>query len=114
MTIPKIILIIVEKDITAYCEEKVPLNIRDKVRLGYKIRGNSITLLEIRPHYSIKNKLMEESIAKIKYLPETNQWQLFNQDRNLRWQKYLNFAPYKKFSKVLEEIDRDPTCIFWG
>jgi hypothetical protein len=114
MVIPQSVVERIERKLTKYCEKKVPITIRNKVSLHYKIKGNSIFLYEKRPHYLLKDKILEEPVAKIKYLPNSKEWQLFYQDRNLRWHEYWDLGPEKAISKLIEEIDEDPTCIFWG
>ena len=114
MTIPIKVSKDVETKLAAYCDNKVPKAIRDKLALSYKIERNSIILYEIRPHYQYKNRKMECHIAKIKFLPIKREWQLYYQDRNSKWHKYWNYAPKKRISTIIKEIDRDPTCIFWG
>ena len=114
MTIPKDIRKKVEKEIETYCEKRVPQEVRGQVQLAYKIRGNSIILFEKRPHYIEKQNIIEEPIAKIKYLSESNEWQLYYQNRNLRWSEYWDLGPEKNITILIQEIDTDPTGIFWG
>lgn len=82
--------------------------------LGFMVEGNSIILFKRRPHYLYKNKIVDSPIAKSRYLPVTREWQLYYMNRNLRWCKYWDDEPKKRFSTILNEIDRDPTGIFWG
>ena len=35
-------------------------------------------------------------------------------DRNDRFQRYWECGPSAYVTDLLEEIDNDPTCIFWG
>ena len=42
------------------------------------------------------------------------EWTLFWRDRNHRWHRYKYTAPTTEIARLLEEIDRDPTGIFWG
>jgi len=39
---------------------------------------------------------------------------LFWRDRNQKWHKYDLVEPSSDVLVLLDEIDRDPTCIFWG
>jgi hypothetical protein len=41
-------------------------------------------------------------------------WTLYRRDRNLRFHPYDRLAPSPSVDALLAEIDRDPTCIFWG
>jgi hypothetical protein len=52
-------------------------------------------------------------VAQLRYSASTCQWSLYWADRNGRWHPYddLDSGPV---DKVLNEIEADPTCIFWG
>jgi hypothetical protein len=39
---------------------------------------------------------------------------LYYADRNDRFQLYRECGPSVDIADLLEEIDDDPTCIFWG
>ena len=39
---------------------------------------------------------------------------LFWRDRNLRFHGYDPLEPWQRMNDLLTELDRDPTCIFWG
>jgi hypothetical protein len=41
-------------------------------------------------------------------------WTLFWRDRNQRWHRYDYAAPTAEIATLLNEIDSDPTGIFWG
>jgi hypothetical protein len=41
-------------------------------------------------------------------------WTLYWSDRNARWHRYDLVEPSAEVTALLDEIDRDPICIFWG
>ena len=41
----------VEKLLTAYCENRIPPDLHDQIRLEFTIRGNEVSLFESRPHW---------------------------------------------------------------
>ena len=53
-------------------------------------------------------------IARLRYTAADNSWTLYWRDRNLRFHIYDLLAPSNRVDDLLNEIDRDPTCIFWG
>jgi hypothetical protein len=114
MAIPTELIKKIEIELQKYCNNRIPLEMREKVILVYKIEGNSIILIEKRPHFKIKNRIIESLIAKIKYINKTKEWELYYPNRKLGWSKYWNFKNKKRFSTIINEIDKDPTCIFWG
>jgi hypothetical protein len=53
-------------------------------------------------------------IARLRYTAATKSWTLYWRDRNLRFHIYDLPAPSNRVDDLLNETDRDPTCIFWG
>ena len=53
-------------------------------------------------------------IARLRYTAADKSWTLYWRDRNLRFHLYDLLAPSNRVEDLLTEIDRDPTCIFWG
>ena len=93
-----------------FCEKRIPPRARDQVRMLYRITGRKVILIESRPYYADPTKWSEMPIAQFEYDISTKEWSLYAYDRN---DKRL---PYSKgrLEKLLEELDRDPTRIFWG
>jgi hypothetical protein len=54
------------------------------------------------------------NIAQLRYEPSTEQWTLHWADRNSRWHRYDDLEPTPDVGDLITEIDRDPTCIFFG
>jgi len=53
-------------------------------------------------------------IARLRYTATTKSWTLYWRDRSLRFHVYHRLAPSPSVDAPLAEIERDPTCIFWG
>lgn len=57
----------------------------------------------------------ELRVAKLTVDPTSHKWKLFSLDRNDRLMPYSeHFGLSGKLIDLLDEIDRDPTSIFWG
>lgn len=41
----------VEKLLIAYCEGRIPPDLRDQIRIKFTIRSNEVSLVESRPHW---------------------------------------------------------------
>ena len=52
-------------------------------------------------------------VAQLRYSANTNHWSRYWADRNDRWHRYDDIDP-GPVDKALNEIEADPTCIFWG
>ena len=105
---------LIEQKLSQYCTGKNPVHASHEVRLIFKIRGNGVTLYESRRAFRNPSTWVNISIAQFRYDNETNQWTLYYADRNSRWHPYTVTEPNANFDDLLNEVDRDPTKIFWG
>lgn len=98
-----------------FCHDRIPEHVRDQIRLEADVRGRSITILECRPPWSDPNaEWTRMRIAQLRYDESAPSWTLYWADRNDRWHRYPDLEPAKNIGVLLDEIDRDPTCIFFG
>ena len=101
--------------VAKYCDARVPAHARDEIRIEYKVRGKSVTIFDCRPpwHESVGPEWSRLPVAQRRFDPATNEWTLFCADRNSRWHLY-DFIEPGSISELLDEIEADPTGIFWG
>ena len=114
MALPELVRQLVDTKLSSFCEARVPAQYRDEIRLDYSIRGNSVTLVERRPYFLNREEWIEHRIAQMRFDPEARSWTLYSRDRNDRWHRYPGVADEPDLDVLIEEIDEDPTCIFWG
>ena len=92
----------VTKRLTAYCEARVPHAVRDRVRLGFRIQGHEVVLLEERPAFDAPQKWTESPVAKFRYVASRGVWRLYCQRRDLRWHEYWLRNTAANFGTLLE------------
>ena len=114
MALPELTKRAVEKKLAEYCDRRIPVAVRDQVRLRFKFRGNSVTLFEERPAFRREGVRVDIVVAQFRYERETRLWRLYCADRNSRWHEYFDTDPTHDFDALLAEVDDDPTGIFWG
>jgi hypothetical protein len=102
------------KRLAAFCEARVPMHVRDKVRLGFRVKGNEVVLFEERPAFHEPRDWRELPVAKFRYVETQGIWRLYCQHRDLRWHEYQARPTARRFGVLLKEVDADPTGIFWG
>ena len=100
--------------LSAYCEARVPVHARDKVRLCFRIRGHEVVLFEERPAFHAPHEWSELPVAKFKYVATEDAWRLYCQHRDAKWHSYSEQPSARHFDELLDEVDSDPTGIFWG
>jgi hypothetical protein len=114
MALPPLVRQLVEAKLGSFCASRIPEHARHQVRLGFGIRGNSVTLYEERVTFFKPGEWVRIRVAQLRYAPEDRSWTLYWRDRNDRWHEYSDLDPTSDLTAVLAEIDADPTCIFWG
>ena len=72
---------LVETKLDKYCKEKVPDEVKNQVKMIYKIRGNNVNLYEKRRVYFDFRKWTEMPIAQFRYDAESTRWTLYCADR---------------------------------
>lgn len=105
-----------ENAVAGYCTDKVPSDLADEIRIEYKIRGRAISIYELRPPWSetLGPTWTSMCVATFEWDPDTRCWTLFARDRNDRRLPYDFVAPTPDLKPLLDEVDQDPTGIFWG
>ncbi|MCK4414188.1 MAG: DUF3024 domain-containing protein [Candidatus Eisenbacteria sp.] len=114
MSLPALVRQHLETKLSTYCQQRIPLHMRDQIRIGFKIRGNSVTLFEERPSFRDPSEWGTIAIAQMRYEQDARTWKLFSTDRSSKWHAYRDLSPQRRLDAVLDEIDDDPTGIFWG
>jgi hypothetical protein len=104
-----------EKLLSAFCESRVPAEVRDRVRLEFEIDEVTATLLECRRHWRDASRPWSRSPrARMRFDPKRHGWELLCRDRNAEWHSYGPLPRAKKLEELLAEISEDPTGVFWG
>ena len=113
--LPPLVAQLAEKLFAAFCESRVPVEVRDKVRLEYEIKGVEAALWECRPHWRDASQPWTRSaVAQLRFDTKKHRWALFCRDRNSQWLRYEPAPPTKKLEDLLAVISEDPTGVFWG
>ena len=81
MALSQIHLAQVTKRLTAFCDARVPPNVR-KLRVGFRIKGNEVVLFEERPEFHASYEWREMEAAKLKYIGTLGVWRLYCQHRD--------------------------------
>lgn len=102
--------------IRRWADRRVPERARDQVRLEVDVTDRTVTILECRPPWRPEYgpDWTRFPIARLRYTKSRNRWSLYWRDRNLKFHEYDLVDPSPDVQDLLDEIDRDPTSIFWG
>lgn len=96
-----------------FCTDRTPPDLRDEMRVEVGVRGKSATIFDCRAPLDDLKEWFRMPIGQLRYDPAMTGWTLYWADRNDRWHLYDLIEP-GRVEELLAEIERDPTCIFWG
>jgi hypothetical protein len=100
--------------IRQFCDGRIPAHLRDEARVEAGVRGKTVTIFDCRPpwHPTLTD-WSRVPVAQLRYSPASHAWTLYWADRNSRWHRYDDIDPGTA-DELLDEINQDPTSIFWG
>ncbi len=104
----------IEKIFTDYCEEKIPPQYRNELRVEYQIRGDEVSLIECRAPRRGEGEWTSMKVARFKKDHKTETWQLSWADRNDRWKSYPPLPYHRDIEKLLAEVEKNENGAFWG
>jgi hypothetical protein len=104
----------IAKLFTSYCKDDPRPAVRAQVRHGFSIKGNTVELFESRPAYLPPHDWRNQPVAKFRYVQSRRVWQLYCQFRDLKWHLYEPLTEARTIDALLDEVEADPTGIFWG
>ncbi len=103
----------VEK-VKRYCRARIPDTLKDEVRLEVTTRGKSVSIHECRPVWrGAPGEWTRMPIAQLRY-EDDGTWTLYFGDRNNKWAMYFDLDGHQPVDVIINELETDPTCLFWG
>jgi len=102
------------KRIQRWCDERVPEQYRDKIRVICAVGRGYVTIFETRPDWRGGPEWTEFPIARLCYHTGTGQWTIYWRDRNLKFHKYERKRPTKNVQSLLDYIGSHEDPIFFG
>ena len=113
MQMPELIRRTAEKELSHYCDIKIPPCFRNEVRVDFQIEDDCATLFEERIVHANPGKWARRHVAQFRFNRQLNQWSLHYPDSRHSWRLYLNAGPSLNFKALLKAVDDDPLNSFW-
>jgi len=89
-------------------------DMRNQRDISYKIEGQSILIIEIRPFFKDPNQKIESPIAKTTFIKAKNHWKVFWMRGNLKWYSYEPKPIVRTLKEFTELVKKDEYHCFWG
>ena len=104
-----------ERTVGAFIEKRrSPAHIRPELDLGFRVRGQSVELFEIRPRWKAPEKKMEHPVPKATMVRSQGVWKIYWQCADLKWHSYEPLPEVAALDKVLAVVSEDRHACLWG
>ena len=105
----------IEKEVRAFVEERrPPPHIRPELDLGYRVKGQSVEIFEVRPRWRHPTEKIEHPVAKATYVKTQRIWKIYWQRADLKWHGYEPNPQVETLAEFLAVVDRDEYACFFG
>jgi hypothetical protein len=104
----------IERIIGGFCRRRTQPDVADELRLVYQIDGQSVVISEERPDGRDPGKLMHTPVAKLRFVRTSGLWTLYWMRADQRWHAYEPAPPSRDLAELVEVVDRDQYCAFFG
>ena len=114
MVLPSDDLVVIRRWVDAINAD-MPPHVAGQLRYEFDTDRNAVTLFECRPLLPDKpeSDWLRQEFARLRFT-RLKGWQLYWADRNSDFHVYDGLEPGWDVRPLLDEIDEDPTCIFFG
>ena len=104
-----------ERDLSVFMRKhRPPERIRKELDFTYKIQGQSVELLEVRPDWKDKDVIHERPFAKATFVKSSGFWRLYWQRSDLKWHSYEPHPKASTLAEALEVVGSDEHYCFFG
>ncbi|WP_051289591.1 DUF3024 domain-containing protein [Paenibacillus massiliensis] len=100
------------KIMDSYTQNKVPVHLKNQIKVSYKIRGNNVTLIEERQGYK-SDIWVQMPVAQFR-IDEKSKWKVYWQDSKNKWHFIDDIEPNQDFETQLKIVDEGHNGMFWG
>ena len=97
-----------------WSKRRPSLSIRDRMREGQRLEGQSVELFFVRPLFSDPTRHTEESIAKLTFVRASGAWRIFWKRADGKWHRYPPVPQAPTLEAALRVVDQDANACFFG
>ena len=103
------------KTVGDYIEKhRPPLQVRNRLDLGFRIKEQSVEIFDIRPLYDNPDEKIEEMQAKATFIKKSSNWKVYWMRANSKWESYQPVPEVDTLEQFLELVSKDEHYCFRG
>ena len=104
----------IDRIVGGFCRRRTRPESADQLRLDYEIDRQSVVVFEERPDWMDATQRMHTPVAKLRFVRTTGAWTLYWMRADLKWHRYEPAEPTADLAALVDVIDRDEYCAFFG
>lgn len=93
------------------CKRRAPDDLKDRIRMSYVIGDRGVVIYEHRPRSQGSSDWSEREVAKLTYLRNRHQWQLYSK-RAGKWISHEGLSG--NLRTLINEMELDTNGYFFG
>jgi len=101
----------IQKIMDHYTENAVSEHVKSQIKIGYKIRGNHVTLIEERQAFQ-SDRWVQLPVAQFRL--DEKAWKVYWQDSKGKWHFIDDIEQNEDFETQLKIVDEGHNGMFWG
>lgn len=91
-----------------------PAHIRSQVDLEVRVSGQSVQIVEIRPHFLEPSTIVESPVAKATYVKKSQRWRIYWMRSDLKWHSYTPEPESRSIDEFFAIVNADENGCFFG
>lgn len=91
-----------------------PAEIRPRLDLDVRISGQSVQIVEIRPHFREPSTMIESPVGKATYVKKIQRWKIYWMRSDLRWHSYTPEPESGSIEEFFSILSADENGCFFG
>ncbi len=97
-----------------WSKHRPPLELREQIREGQRIEGNSVVLFFDRPSFMDPKERNQDTIARAVYVKSRKVWKVYWMRADLKWHLYDPMREVTSFRAFLNLVSEDGYGCFMG
>lgn len=115
MTLPEDVRTQVQVLLFAFCQVRVPEQIRAEYRLAFRHRQNTLTLYECTGPWNPRfPNASRRPVAQFRYNLDQKVWTVYWADSRQRWHPYSHAEATPDLAELIAEVHLDPQEVFFS
>jgi hypothetical protein len=97
-----------------FCRRRTRPEHAKELSIVFDVEGQSVIISEDRPDWRHPEQRMRSPFAKLRFVRSTGLWTLYWMRADLKWHAYEPAPPSRDLAELVDVVDRDQYCAFFG